>query len=661
MKTTFLIAWIAVAACWAEPVAYLRHNHMGYPPSGRPKSILACSKSSLQGVSWKAISPAGAVALSGTLGASTAGLSIQTPFSFHHPLDFSAAKDTGVWKLVLPGADTARIVVRNDPYSFFAGEIVRYMGAVRSGRHQVASFRKPSHLGDTSCALKVPDGAPSAATWKASPDGRKLSMEGGWYDAGDYLKFTQTNAYATYFLLRSWEANPGMFEASGADVLSEAAFGLRWLLKTFPDSNTFVIEVGDQLDHDIGRRLPEADKLNGKRPAFAALAPGQMGLTEAALALGAAALQGRSGYAGLADSCRQTATGLHRRLKGRDVVRDAYYLKGSNSDFYANTSVYDDMALGAAELYRLAGDPSVLADARSWSDSADEGGWCGWGDMNLMEEARLASLHPAAAKRRISEIDDFRKFATQGGAPWGLPFKQTWAPFDGYPHVAAQAAEIAISGDSSRLPIAWDIFDYMNGRNNWGVGFLMSERIPGSVKRIYSQIFPLSGQYPSGAVAEGPGDAATHRDLVDDFEIPPGDPLEPFNSTGYVFYDNGTDYQTMETTIGVQANTLYMLAVVSRLLNGSGPSSLGPQGSGAAPLKIGVRHRPDGWMVSGLPEGPIRMEWISVNGQREVLFDGLATNGELSIPHSPRTSGEVGWIRVVSGGRSIGRIAVPRL
>lgn len=281
--------------------------------------------------------------------------------------------------------------------------------------------------------------------------------------------------------------------------------------------------------------------------------------------------------------------------------------------------------------------------------------------MNLMEEARLASLYPAAAKRRISEIDGFRTFAGQGGAPWGLPFKQTWAPFDGYPHVVAQAAELAMSGDSSRIGLAWDVFDYMNGRNNWGVGFLMSERIPGSVKQIYSQIFPLSKQYPSGAVAEGPGDAATHRDLVDDFEIPAGDPMEAFNSTGYVFYDNATDYQTMETTIGVEANTLYMLAVVSRLLNGSGPSSLTPRGSGAAPLVIGVRHRPDGWIVSGLPEGPIRMEWISMNGQSKVLFDGLATNGNLSIPYGSGAGGEVGWIRVVSGGRSIGRVAVPRL
>lgn len=143
----------------------------------------------------------------------------------------------------------------------------------------------------------------------------------------------------------------------------------------------------------------------------------------------------------------------------------------------------------------------------------------------------------------------------------------------------------------------------MNGRNNWGVGFLMSERIAGSVKQIYSQIFPLSGQYPSGAVAEGPGDAATHRDLVDDFEIPPNDPLEPFNSTGYVFYDNGTDYQTMETTIGVQANTLYMLAVLSRLLQGSSSATLAPKRFGAAPQEIKVSPHREGWLLTGLPTG----------------------------------------------------------
>jgi hypothetical protein len=659
MRTTLLTALLACAPCMSEPVAFLRYNHMGYPPSGRPKSVLACSKTSLQGLSWKAISPSGAVALSGVVGASAAGLSDQTPFSFHHPVDLSAAKDTGIWKLVLPGADTARIAIRDSPYAFFADEIARYMGSTRSGRDQVVPFRKASHLGDTSCAIRIPDGSPAKAAWKASTESRKLSLEGGWYDAGDYLKFTQTNAYATYFLLRALEADPDLFLGAKNDLAAEAAFGLRWLLKTFPDSNTFVIEVGDQLDHDQGSRLPEADRLDGKRPAFAALAPGQMGLTEAALALGAALLRTRNGFAALADSCRRTAVALHRRLKKPDVVRAAYYLKGDNSDFYANTSLYDDMALGAIELHRLENDPSVLADARAWSDSADEGGWCGWGDLNLMEEARLAPSHPAAAKRRTSELNGFRKFAAQGGAPWGVPFEQSWAPFDGYPHVVAQALELAMSGDSTWVPLAWDVFDYMNGRNNWGAGFLMSERIAGSVSRIYSQIYPLSRQYPSGAVSEGPGDIATHRDLVDGFEIPSGDPMEPFNSAGYVFYDNATDYQTMETTIGVESNTLYMLAVLDRFLRGSVSAGLAPDPAAASRRDLRLRHDSRGWVVGGLPEGPVRIEWVSVDGRRRVLSEVAATNGEVSIARPPRA--EVGWIRVVSGGHPIGAVAASGL
>lgn len=660
MKTTFLAVVLATVPCLSESVAYLRFNHMGYPPVGRSKIVLACSKVSLQGVAWKAIPPSGGPGLSGVLGASAAGLSDQTPFSYHHPLDLSAARDTGVWKLVVPGADTARIAIRNAPYGFYADEIVRYMGSTRSGRDQVVPFRKASHVGDTSCAVKVTDGSPSQAAWKASSDSRKLSLDGGWYDAGDYLKFTQTNAYATYFLLRAWEANPDLFRGAKADLPAEAAFGLRWLLKTFPDSNTFVIEVGDQLDHDQGSRLPELDKLDGKRPAFVALAPGQMGLTEAALALGAALFQGNGGYAALADSCRRTAIALHRRLKKPDVARAAYYLKGDNSDFYANTSLYDDMALGAVELHRLAGDPSVLADARAWSDSADEGGWCGWGDMNLIEEARLAATHPAAAKRRISELNGFRKFAGQGGAPWGVPFEQSWAPFDGYPHVAAQAAELAMVGDSTWIQLAWDVFDYMNGRNNWGVGFLMSERIPGSVGRIYSQIYPLSRQYPSGAVAEGPGDIATHRDLVDGFEIPPGDPMEAFNSAGYVFYDNATDYQTMETTIGVESNTLYMLAVLDRFLGGSGSSGIGRDPVASSQGNLRFRRTPKGWVIGGLPPGLRRIEWVSVDGRSRILFEGdPAPAGEIAVEVGTRS--EVGWIRVVRGDRVVEVVAAPRL
>ena len=103
-----------------------------------------------------------------------------------------------------------------------------------------------------------------------SPTGQTTNAEGGWWDAGDYLKFVQTHSYVVALMLigvRDFPNQMGSLSAT-SNYTNEAQFGLNWLQQMWNDSTqTLYYQVGigtdfkssDYLsDHDIWR-LPQVD------------------------------------------------------------------------------------------------------------------------------------------------------------------------------------------------------------------------------------------------------------------------------------------------------------------------------------------------------------------------------------------------------------------
>jgi len=86
---------------------------------------------------------------------------------------------------------------------------------------------------------------PSAASAKR-PAGTKLSMPGGWYDAGDYNKYIVNSGITTATLLSAYEFNSDYYkklvinipESSNSipDILDESLYNIRWML-TMQDPN----------------------------------------------------------------------------------------------------------------------------------------------------------------------------------------------------------------------------------------------------------------------------------------------------------------------------------------------------------------------------------------------------------------------------------------
>lgn len=79
-------------------------------------------------------------------------------------------------------------------------------------------------------------------------------LDGGWYDAGDYIKFGMNMSYSLYCLLKGYDIFPSGYSDNydGAykskdnipDVLNEAKVGTDWLLKAVIDESTVVLDVG---------------------------------------------------------------------------------------------------------------------------------------------------------------------------------------------------------------------------------------------------------------------------------------------------------------------------------------------------------------------------------------------------------------------------------
>src|SRR5262249_44118200 len=111
------------------------------------------------------------------------------------------------------------------------------------------------------------------------PTGATLDASGGWWDAGDYLKFVQTTGYTVDEMLaggRDFPALTGAGAPSSRDFTGEARFGVEWLLRMFDtETGTLYYQVGigegnrdTTGDHDIWR-LPQADDgFGGEDPLY---------------------------------------------------------------------------------------------------------------------------------------------------------------------------------------------------------------------------------------------------------------------------------------------------------------------------------------------------------------------------------------------------------
>ena len=539
---------------------YLRWNQSGYAVA-QPKVIVALSDTDLAGRDWF-VWRGTEVVLRGIFESSVTGAGEHTPFAFNFHADLGALVEPGDYEFITAGAAPAKFRIATAPYLERLPLPLRHLRLMRSASNYTIG-RQYSHRGDARAPRWVPAGDPAKGTWAPAAPAASVDALGGWYDAGDQIKFTLTNAATTYHLLFAWNLNPAFANKWRSptdlpDLLDEAQHGLEFLMRVYPDRDTFVIQVGNAADHSQPLRLPEEDKLDGQRPALCALSQVHMGAAAAALARGARVF-GEIGRTADAARYGDMAKAIYARAREPDTIATAFERDQVN-DFYRDPDPRDQLAVAAMELYALTQNAAYLEQAKAYAPPAAKE--VGWGDWNWLANAALAAHDPAAKQRLHEEFARYIQTAAAQGAPWGLPGGYVWGSLPRWIGMA-NAARIAGDSPESRA-LFWMITDYTFGRNNWGVSFLFDESIPNTLRHLYSPVYKILRKFPVGALSEGPGRRATHDELQKYFKIPADDPFHRFNTPAAVFFDNDTDFMCQEATITAQADILILLALAAQ-------------------------------------------------------------------------------------------------
>ncbi|WP_293787896.1 glycoside hydrolase family 9 protein [uncultured Pedobacter sp.] len=209
---------------------------------------------------------------------------------------------------------------------------------------------------------------PSAVSKNRKVDS-KINVSGGWYDAGDYNKYVVNSGISTSTLLSAYEDFPDYFMGQEEhiphaknkvpDVLTEAVYNLRWMLKMQDPGDGGVYHKCTNLDFD-GMVMP--DQALAKRYVVAKGTAATLNL--AAVAAQAYRIFKRfpEQYPGLADSCLAASKNAWLwSLNNPNVVYDQDLLN-KTSELKVTTGAYgdkdfeDEWIWAAAELLASTGE-----------------------------------------------------------------------------------------------------------------------------------------------------------------------------------------------------------------------------------------------------------------------------------------------------------------
>lgn len=617
----FLVVLALATFLWPSAAtaqsSFVRVHQTGYVANA-PKRAYLMSSASSSGASFSVLNSNGSPVYSAAIGASQGSWG---GFTHVYALDFDTVTSPGIYTVSVIGSISSTspsfpIDTGENLYSTLLENTLYFYENERDGANFITTPLRTAagHLNDEKAKVYfTPTFNKKDNAGPLTPTGAVIDASGGWWDAGDYMKFVETHSYVVALMLVGARDFPNQMGAGSmtSNFTSEAKFGLDWLQKMWDDSSkTFYYQVAVASgghnyvgDHDIWR-LPQVDDTYQNcispyeyicnRPVFqnaaggagASISPNLAGRLAASLAECYQVF--KTSNPSYADQCLLSAEHIFDLAN----TSPGTLLTTGPHDFYPETEWRDDLEFGATELYFALQPGSLppglphtdplfyLTAAANWAhayitgpnDAADTLNLydvTGLAHFELYRAISLAGNPTGLAVTQAALLADLKKqldkAVTQAGKdPFGFGFP--WNVYDTTSHgfglvVMAHEYDNLTSGTTYAAYASRWLANVL-GTNAWGTSLVVDDgsTFPLCMQHQVTNLIPSPPNGPpflKGAVVEGPNSFAARGTLANMVACPPNgvDQFSQFNGNGAVYEDNVQSYSTVEPAIDLTASS----------------------------------------------------------------------------------------------------------
>jgi endoglucanase len=269
--------------------AYVRVSQVGYEHGRGPFRAYLMSTTAQSSATFKVVNSKGDTADSGSTGRLLGTWSHSKKLTYYvYAIDFSVpGGDTYTISVAGPATALSPRFAVDKPDVLYPGLLLNTLFFYETERDGPDFIRNalrsaPGHLKDENAGVYLTppldsndfiDNVPPAPPLHSAR--ARIDASGGWWDAGDYMKYVETASYTTALMeigIRdfpnqmgpyaplnpptppasiSYAGSSGMGAPTSSDFTNEAAFGIEWLMKMWDDkTQTLYYQVDNSQDWD---------------------------------------------------------------------------------------------------------------------------------------------------------------------------------------------------------------------------------------------------------------------------------------------------------------------------------------------------------------------------------------------------------------------------